>query len=64
MTWDDPGLLVVTGGVSCQLQDLSNEVLHDGGQVDWCTSSYTFGIVALSQVTVDSTDWELKTGPG
>lgn len=63
VTGDDPGLLVVTGGVSCQLQDLSSQVFHDSGQVDWGTSSYTLGIVALSQVTVDSADWELQTSP-
>jgi len=34
MTWNDTGLLVVTGGVSSQLEDFSGEVLEDGGEVD------------------------------
>jgi hypothetical protein len=34
VTRDDAGLLVVTGGVTGQLEDLSGQVLHDGSQVD------------------------------
>jgi len=64
VTWDDPGLLVVTGSIACQLQDLSCEVLHDGSQVDWGTSTYTFGIVAFSQMPVDSSNRELETSTG
>ena len=30
---DDTGLLVVTSGVACQLEDLSGQVLKDGSQV-------------------------------
>ena len=63
VTGDDPALLVVTGGVSCQLEDLSCQVFHDGCEVHGCTGSYSLGIVALSQVPVDSTDRELKSGP-
>ena len=37
MTWDDTGLLVVTGGVTSQFEDLSCEVLEHGGQVDGST---------------------------
>ena len=64
VTGDDPGLLVVTGGVSCQLQNLSCQVLHDGSQVDWGTSSDTLSIVALSQVTMDPAHWELESSTG
>ena len=64
MTGDDPGLLVVTGGVSCQLEDLSSQVLHDCSKVDWGTGSNTLGIVALAEMTVDTADWELQTGTG
>ena len=35
MSWDDSCLLVVTGGVTGQLQDFSGQVLEDGSQVDW-----------------------------
>ena len=59
VTWDDPGLLVVTGGVTCQLQNLSSQIFHHGSQVDWGTSSNTLGIVALAKMTMDTAHWEL-----
>ena len=59
---DDPALLVVTGGVSCQLENLGCQVLHDGGQVDWGTGSHPLGVVALPQVTVDASHGELEPG--
>lgn len=34
VTWDDTGLLVVTSGVTGQLEDLSSQVLEDGSEVD------------------------------
>jgi hypothetical protein len=34
MTGDDTGLLVVTGGVTGQLEDFGSQVLKDGSQVD------------------------------
>ena len=48
MTGDDPGLLVVTGSIASELEDLSSEVLHNGSQVHWGTSTYTLGIVSLA----------------
>ena len=57
----DSLLLVVTGSVASQLEDLSSKVLHDGGQVDWGASSDTLGIVALAEKSVDTTNWELKS---
>ena len=38
---DNTGSLVVTGGVACELEDLSGEVLKDGGEIDWDTGSNT-----------------------
>lgn len=64
MTGDDPRLLVVTSGVACQLEHFGGQVFENGGQVHWCSGSNTLGVVALSQQTVDSADWELKPGPG
>ena len=61
VTGDDPGLLVVSGGVAGQLEDLSGQVLHDGGQVDGGAGSHSLGVVALPQQTVDTTDGELQT---
>ena len=37
VTGNDTGLLVVTGGVASELEDLSCEVLEDSGEVDWIT---------------------------
>ena len=58
---DDPGLLVVTGGVACQLEDLSGEVLHDGGQVHGGTGTDTLGVVTLAEQTVDPAHGELES---
>ena len=60
MSWDDSGFLVIPGGVTGQLEDLSAQVFEDGGQVDWGTSSDSFGVVSFSEESVDSTDWELE----
>merc|ERR1739842_56112 len=46
MPGDDPGLLVVTGSVAGQLEDLSGEVLHDIREVDRGASADTLSIVA------------------
>ena len=59
---DDTPLLVVTGSVSGELENLSREVLKDGGKVDGGTGTDTLGVVALAEETVDTTDGELKTG--
>jgi hypothetical protein len=59
VTGDDPCLLVVTGSIACQLKNLSGQVFHHGSQVDWGTSTNTLGIVALAEMTVDTSDWEL-----
>jgi hypothetical protein len=37
MTGDDTGLLVVTGGVSSQLEDLSRQVLKNSSEVNGST---------------------------
>ena len=60
MSWDDSGLLVVTGSVASQLEDLSSEVLEDGSQVDRGTSTHSLSEVAFAEESVDSADRELK----
>ena len=37
VTWDDTGLLVVTGSVASQLEDLSSQVFEDSCEVDGST---------------------------
>ena len=61
MSGDDSGLLVVTGGVASQLEDLSGEVLEDGSQVDGGSSTHTFSVVSFAEESVDTTDGELKS---
>ena len=64
MTGDDTGLLVVAGGVTGKLENLSSEVLEDGGKVDGGTSTDTLGVIALAEKTVDTTNGESETGLG
>ena len=64
VTRNDTRSVVVAGRVASQLKDLSCQVLHDCSQVDGGSSTHTLGIVALSQVTVDTAHWELETGTG
>ena len=59
---DDSGLLVVLGGVSSELENLSSEIFEDSGEVDGGTSSDSFGVVGVSEETADSADGELETG--
>ena len=61
MSRDDSGLLVVTSGISGQLEDLSSEVLEDSRQVDRGTSTDSFSVVSLAKESVNSTDGELKS---
>ena len=60
VTRNDTALLVVASGVSSKLQDFSCEVLEHSGEVDWRTSSHASGVLALTQVTSDTTNRELK----
>ena len=58
---NDPGLLVVSSSVSCQLKNFSSQVFQDGCQVYWGSGSYSFGEVTLSKKSMDSSDRELKS---
>ncbi len=64
MSWHNSGLLVVLSGVACELEDLSCEVLKDGGKIDWGSGSDSLGVSSLFEESGDSSDWELKTGSG
>jgi len=64
MTRDDTGLLVVTGSVASQFQNFSSKIFEDSSQVDWGTSTDTLSVVALSEETVNTTDWESETSLG
>ena len=60
----DPLLFVVTGRVASQLEDLCRQVLHDGCQVDWGAGTDTLGVVAQTEETVNSPNWELESCTG
>ena len=60
VTGHNPGLLVVPGCIASQLQDLSREVLQDCCQVDWGTSSDPGGVLALLQVSCNTSDRKLQ----
>ena len=62
VTWDDTRLLVVTGGVSSQLENFSSQVFQDGSQVHGGTGTNTLGIASFAELAVDTTDRELQTG--
>ena len=64
MTRDDTGLLVVTGGIASKFEDFSSEVFKYSCKVDWGTSTDTLSVVALSEETVDTADWESETSLG
>ena len=61
MSWDNTCLLVVTSGVASQLEDLSSQVFENSCEVNWSTSTDSLGVVALSEKSVDTTDWECET---
>merc|ERR1711939_565785 len=64
VTRDDTRLLVVTGSVAGELEDLGSEVLENSGEVDGSTGTDTLGVVTAAEETVDTTDGELETGLG
>lgn len=61
VTRDDASFLVVSGSIACQLQNFSSQVFHDGCEVNWCTGSNSFSIVAFPQQTMDTTNRKLKS---
>ena len=61
VTGDDPGLLVVTGCVTSQLEDLSCQILHHCSHVHWGSSSNALSIVSLAEQTVDTSNRELES---
>ena len=64
VTRDDPGLLVVPGGVAGELEDLGGQVLHDGGEVDGGSGAHPLCVVALAEHPVDAANRELEAGTG
>ena len=60
----NPGLLVVLGGVAGELEDLSGEVLKDGGEVHGGTGTDALSVAALLHETGNSANGELESSLG
>ena len=55
------GLLVILGGVTGELKNLSCEVLKDGSQVHGGTGTDTLGVTASLHEAGNSANWELES---
>ena len=64
VTGHNTALLVVPGGITSKLQDLSTEVFQHSGEVHGSTGSHSGGVLSLTEVTADTADGELKSGLG
>ena len=64
VTRHDTVLLVITGGVASEFENLSCEVFEDGSEVDGSTGTDTLGVVALAEQTVDTTNGECESSLG
>ena len=62
--WGDPSLLVVTGSVTSKFKNFDGQIFEDGGHENWGAGTDTVTITTLTEESVQSTDWELKSGPG
>ena len=58
---NDTGLLVVLSGVTGELEDLSGEVLKDGGEVHGGTGTDALSVTTSLKEAGDSADGELKS---
>jgi hypothetical protein len=64
VTRHDTTLLVVSRGVSGQFEDFGRQVFQHRRQIDRSTGSHARGILSLTQVATDTTNWELQTSLG
>ena len=64
MSRNDSRLLVVSGGVTSEFNDLSGEVLEDSGHVDGSAGTDSVSPVASSKHSVDSSNRELESSSG
>jgi hypothetical protein len=63
MPWNNARLLVVSGGISCKLENFGSKVFDDSGEVNGGAGTNSLGIIAFTKKTVDSTNRKLKTRP-
>lgn len=58
---NNSGLLLVTSGVTGQLQDFSSQILQHGSHIDSSTDTNAVGILSFLQVASSSRNRELQT---
>ena len=56
--------LVIAGSIARKLKDLCTEVFEYSSEVNGSSGPHAGGIFALTEITADTTDRELKTGFG
>ena len=61
VSWDDSALLVLFDDHDRDFEDFSDEVLEDGGKVDWGTNADSLRVSALLEHTGETTDWEAES---
>ena len=64
VSWDDSASSVVSGGITSEFENFSSEVFKNSSEVDWGSSTNSFGVSSLSEMSVNSTNWELKSSSG
>ena len=57
-------LFIVAGGIAGQFQNFGAEILQDGREVDGGARTHAGRVLALTQVTTNTTDGELQTRLG
>ena len=64
VTGDDSALLVVSGSVASQLQNLGGQILENSGQINGSSCANSLSVVTLAEKSVDTTHRELKSCSG
>ena len=61
VSWDNSASLVVSGGITGELKNLSSEVLKHSSKIDWSSSSNSWCVSSLFKISGNSSYWELKS---
>lgn len=61
MARNNAGLLLVTSGVTGQLEDFGSQILQNSGHIDCSTDTDTVRILSFLQVAASSGNRELQT---
>lgn len=61
---DNSCLLIITSGITGEFENFSGEVLHYCGKINGRSSSNPVSISTFAKKTMDTANWELKSGLG